>query len=90
MAEDSTGREEDSTGRAVRSPGVQARETCQMCQGTGRTAFVLPNLLREELPVRTAMAESGRGNETGEWNADFRDDTHRRGFWRERGESYDR
>jgi hypothetical protein len=28
---------------------VQRRETCQMCQGTGRTAFVLPNLLHEEI-----------------------------------------
>ena len=49
MAGDSTGRKEDSTGRAGGSPDVQARETCQMCQGTGRTAFVLPNLLREEI-----------------------------------------
>jgi DnaJ-class molecular chaperone len=49
MAEDSTGRKEDLTGRADRSGGVQARETCQMCQGTGRAAFVLPNLLHEEI-----------------------------------------
>jgi hypothetical protein len=27
----------------------QARETCQMCQGTGLMAFVLPNLLHEEI-----------------------------------------
>jgi rubredoxin len=31
------------------SPPAQPRETCQMCQGTGRTAFVLPNLLHEEI-----------------------------------------
>jgi DnaJ-class molecular chaperone len=48
VTEDSTGKREDSstTGGA---PGMQPRETCQMCQGTGRMAFVLPNLLHEEI-----------------------------------------
>jgi DnaJ-class molecular chaperone len=45
----STSKTEGSTKRAGRSHAVQPRETCQMCQGTGRTAFVLPNLLREEI-----------------------------------------
>jgi DnaJ-class molecular chaperone len=49
MTEDSTGRKQDSTRRAGGWDGVQPRETCQMCQGTGRTAFVLPNLLHEEI-----------------------------------------
>jgi DnaJ-class molecular chaperone len=47
--ENSTRKTEGSTKRAGRSHAVQPRETCQMCQGTGRTAFVLPNLLHEEI-----------------------------------------
>jgi DnaJ-class molecular chaperone len=39
----------DPTTSDARSPAVQARETCQMCQGTGLTAFVLPNLTRDEI-----------------------------------------
>jgi rubredoxin len=37
---------------------AQPRETCEMCQGTGRTAFVLPNLLHEE--VTCPNCDAGR------------------------------
>jgi DnaJ-class molecular chaperone len=56
---------EDSTGRAGPSPGVQARETCQMCQGTGRTAFVLPNLLREEITCPNCDGGKRQGERNG-------------------------
>jgi DnaJ-class molecular chaperone len=61
MTEDSTGRKEDSTRKSedpsIRAGRSQPRETCQMCQGTGRTAFVLPNLLHEEIPCPNCNAE---------------------------------
>jgi rubredoxin len=62
----------DSTRKEGGSPGVQPRETCQMCQGTGRMAFVLPNLLHEEITcpncdagkvqVRRIKAEPTKGD----------------------------
>jgi DnaJ-class molecular chaperone len=49
MTEDPTGKGKNFGNKTGGSPGMQPRETCQMCQGTGRMAFVLPNLLHEEI-----------------------------------------
>jgi rubredoxin len=71
MNEDSIRKKEDPSNKTG-SPRRQPRETCQMCQGTGRTAFVLPNLLHEEITcpncdagkvqVRRIKAESTKGD----------------------------
>jgi DnaJ-class molecular chaperone len=55
---------DEKSNRADGQGQVQACETCQMCQGTGLMAFVLPNLLHEEI---TCPNCDGRIESSGDW-----------------------
>ena len=43
-------------------PKKQPRESCDMCQGTGRVAFALPNLYHEEITCPNCAG--GKGTKT--------------------------